>query len=107
MKHRTRPSDRNYIQNFTLHGAEERARRAVNARKTRGLKTDGRGHPTTTDIDYTEAETEFFMAVDAWKNRTGRRFPTLGEILMIARSIGYHQDDDQDDAYRIEASVAA
>lgn len=98
-----RLSDRNYIPTYTLDGAEERARRAVNARKTRSLKTDGRGHPTTAEMDYTLDETEFFMAVDAWKIRMGRRFPTLGEILAIARSIGYRKEEPQE----FEASIAA
>lgn len=103
MQNRSRLLDRNHIPTYTHQGAEERARRAAHARKTRTLQTDGRGHPTTADIDYTEAETEFFKAVDAWKTRTGRRFPTLGEILAIARSIGYYKDDAQ----RFEANVAA
>jgi hypothetical protein len=79
------------VPTYSQSGASDRARRASQARKTQTLKTNGRGHPTTSEMDYSDAETEFFKAVDQWKNQTGRRFPTLAEILRIARSIGYTQ----------------
>jgi hypothetical protein len=80
-----------FTSTYNLPGSEARARRAEHARKTRTLKTDGRGHPTTSEMDYSKAEEQFMMAVDAWKTRTGRRFPTLSEILGIARALGYEQ----------------
>ncbi len=77
---------------FAARDAEGRvaqAKRAVAARTKKPMETDGRGHPATTEIDYTMSEVEFFKAVDDWKMRTGRRYPTLSEILGIARGIGY------------------
>lgn len=41
--------------------------------------------------DYTPAEVEFMMAVDAYKRRRDRRFPTWREVLAVLRSLGYEK----------------
>jgi hypothetical protein len=35
---------------------------------------------------------EFLQAVDEFKRRTDKAFPTWSEILQILRSLGYHKD---------------
>ena len=38
---------------------------------------------------YTEEEEQFIRAVEAYKKRTRRKFPTLSEFLAILKSLGY------------------
>ncbi len=45
--------------------------------------------PTTCERDYTDEEVEFMQALDAYKRRSGRMFPTCSEILEVIRDIGY------------------
>lgn len=50
----------------------------------------GRPHPTTSDtIEYSGDELEFGRALDLYKNRTGRRFPTNAEVLGVLKGLGY------------------
>jgi hypothetical protein len=89
MKVPVEPANVEFTSDFVLPSLSGQAKRGGEARRTRSLPTDGRGHPYTADMEYDDAEVEFFKAVDGWKLRTGRRFPTLAEILRIAQSIGY------------------
>ena len=41
--------------------------------------------------DYTEEEIEFMKAIEAYKAKTGRKFPTWCETLAVARSLGYRK----------------
>lgn len=45
--------------------------------------------PTTCERDYTGEEIEFMQAMDAYKRRSGRMFPTCSEILEVVRELGY------------------
>ncbi|MCA9211283.1 MAG: hypothetical protein KDA55_23145, partial [Planctomycetales bacterium] len=45
--------------------------------------------PTTCERDYSQDEIEFMQAMDAYKRRSGRMFPTCSEILEVIREIGY------------------
>jgi hypothetical protein len=45
--------------------------------------------PTTCERDYTAEEIEFMRAMDEYKRRSGRMFPTCSEILEVLRSLGY------------------
>lgn len=45
--------------------------------------------PTTCERDYTGDEIEFMQAMDAYKRRSGRMFPTCSEILEVIREMGY------------------
>lgn len=47
--------------------------------------------PTTCERDYTQAEVEFMAALDEYKRRNGRMFPTCSEILEVFRSLGYEK----------------
>lgn len=41
--------------------------------------------------EYTPDEIEFMLAVDAYKRRRQRPYPTWTEILEVARSLGYRK----------------
>jgi len=45
--------------------------------------------PTTCERDYTPDEIEFMNAMDEYKRRSGRMFPTCSEILEVVRDLGY------------------
>lgn len=45
--------------------------------------------PTTCERDYTDDEVEFMKAMDDYKRRSGRSFPTWSEVLEVVRSLGY------------------
>jgi hypothetical protein len=45
--------------------------------------------PTTCERDYSDDEIEFMQALDAYKRRSGRMFPTCSEILEVIRDLGY------------------
>jgi hypothetical protein len=47
--------------------------------------------PTTCERDYTEDEVEFMGAMDHYKRRSGRQFPTWSEVLEVVRSLGYRK----------------
>lgn len=45
--------------------------------------------PTTCERDYTVEEVEFMQALDEYKRKSGRMFPTCSEILEVICGIGY------------------
>jgi hypothetical protein len=45
--------------------------------------------PTTCERDYTDCEVEFMNALDEYKRKSGRMFPTCSEVLEVVRSLGY------------------
>lgn len=45
--------------------------------------------PTTCERDYTEQEVEFMNALDDYKRKSGRMFPTCSEVLEVIRALGY------------------
>lgn len=47
--------------------------------------------PTTCERDYGDAEVEFMNAMDNYKRRSGRQFPTWSEVLEVLHSLGYRQ----------------
>ena len=55
-------------------------------------RTSGRRRhvdPTTCERDYQPEELEFMQAVEHYKRRNGRPFPTCSELLEVVRSLGY------------------
>ena len=55
------------------------------ARKERRRRID----PTTFEKQYTKDEVEFMNAMQRFKVQTGKDFPTYGEVLRVACSLGY------------------
>ena len=47
--------------------------------------------PTTCERDYGDAEVEFMGAMDNYKRRSGRQFPTWSEVLEVLHSLGYRK----------------
>src|SRR4051812_13860271 len=45
--------------------------------------------PTTCERDYTDTEVEFMNALDNYKRKSGRMFPTCSEVLEVIHSLGY------------------
>ncbi len=45
--------------------------------------------PTTCERDYTGDEIEFMNALDDYKRKSGRMFPTCSEVLEVVRTLGY------------------
>lgn len=50
--------------------------------------------PTTCERDYSDAEVEFMRALDDYKRRSGRMFPTCSELLEVLRGLGYEKRVD-------------
>src|SRR5262249_57915960 len=69
--------------------ATEQATRAANARHLSGRRRFV--DPTTCEREYTEAEKEFMMAMNDYKRRSGRMFPTWREVLEVLRDLGYEK----------------
>ena len=60
--------------------------------------------PTTFEKQYTDDEMEFMNAMQRFKELSGKTFPTYGDVLKVAVSLGYRRavfefdpltDDDQ------------
>ena len=47
--------------------------------------------PTTCERDYSDPEIEFMNAMDEYKRKNGRMFPTCSEVLEVIRGLGYMQ----------------
>ena len=45
--------------------------------------------PTTCERDYTNEDVEFMQAMDQYKRKSGRMFPTCSEVLEVIRDLGY------------------
>ncbi len=65
----------------------ERRQLQRRAKVTRRRQID----PTTCERDYSPDELEFMNALDEYKRRSGRMFPTCSEILEVLRAIGYEK----------------
>ena len=48
--------------------------------------------PTTCERDYTPSELEFMNAMQAYKQSSGRMFPTWSEVLEVLRELGYRKN---------------
>ncbi|WP_406696835.1 hypothetical protein V5E97_38185 [Singulisphaera sp. Ch08] len=71
------------------HKVSERAARASKARHA--SKRRQRIDPTTCEREYTAAELEFMQAIQAYKQSSGRMFPTWSEILEVLHGLGYEK----------------
>lgn len=47
--------------------------------------------PTTCERDYSGSEVEFMRAMDSYKRKSGRPFPTWSEVLEVLTSLGYRK----------------
>jgi hypothetical protein len=74
--------------------ATEQATRAANARQLSGRRRFV--DPTTCEREYSEAEMEFMLAMNEYKRRSGRMFPTWSEVLEVLRALGYEKVESPD-----------
>jgi tellurite resistance protein len=47
--------------------------------------------PATCERAFSAAETEFMQAMQAYKQSSGRMFPTWSEVLEVLRALGYQK----------------
>jgi hypothetical protein len=47
--------------------------------------------PTTCERDYTPDQVDFMKAMDLYKHRSGRQFPTWSEVLEVIEHLGYRK----------------
>ena len=50
--------------------------------------------PTTCERDYSGDEVAFMRAMDDYKRRSGRQFPTWSEVLEVLKDMGYRKIAD-------------
>jgi hypothetical protein len=63
--------------------------------------------PTTCERDYTDQEVEFMNALDDYKRKSGRMFPTCSEVLEVIQSLGYAKVSPAGDCSAVTTSVAS
>src|SRR5206468_8951775 len=85
----TETEERDQSREWINRRATEQATRAANARQLSGRRRFV--DPTTCEREYTEAEMEFMMAMNEYKRRSGRMFPTWSEVLEVLRDLGYEK----------------
>jgi hypothetical protein len=81
--------------------------RAIIAEEKKRTKTQRRRQidPTTCERDYSGDEVEFMQAMDVYKRKNGRMFPTCSEILEVIRDLGYVRQSTQE-APTVSSSTA-
>jgi hypothetical protein len=71
------------------------SRVAQSIRATTARNQSGRRRlvdPTTCERDYSAAEMEFMQAIQTYKQKSGRMFPTWSEVLEVLRGLGYEKE---------------
>ena len=56
--------------------------------------------PTTCEREYSDQEIEFMHAMDEYKRRSGRMFPTCSEILEVLTKLGYRKVAEAQEMYQ-------
>ena len=74
---------------WTDRRATAQAVRAATARNTSGRRRFV--DPTTCEREYSRAEREFMEAMQTYKHKSGRMFPTWSEVLEVLRDLGYEK----------------
>ena len=85
--------------------ATEQATRAANARQLSGRRRFV--DPTTCEREYSEAEMEFMMAMNEYKRRSGRMFPTWSEVLEVLQGWATRRSRSQRAAIAESGAAAA
>jgi hypothetical protein len=61
--------------------------------------------PTTCERDYSEEQVEFMKAMDLYKRRSGRQFPTWSEVLEVLQNLGYRKVAAPTEIYQQASAV--
>lgn len=69
--------------------ASAQALRAAQARQVSGRRRFV--DPATCEREYSDAEVEFMHAIQDYKQKSGRMFPTWSEVLEVLQSLGYEK----------------
>ena len=56
------------------------------------MKTDIPSH--SQDPEWTSEELEFMLAMQRYKERNHRRYPTWSEVLQVLKSLGYRKTEE-------------
>jgi|GEM_PF-3896044 len=75
----------------TRTGDDRRKTAGAAPRESRKTNRRRQIDPTTCERDYTEQEIEFMQAMDEYKQKSGRMFPTCSEILEVLTTMGYRK----------------
>jgi hypothetical protein len=78
-----RRADENQANETTCAGMPTRLERRKKVNRRRQID------PTTCERDYSDDEVQFMNALDDYKRKSGRMFPTCSEVLEVVRSLGY------------------
>jgi hypothetical protein len=86
------------MQNRRIGGVRSRAGSDIETKTPESRSTDRRKverrkliDPTTCERDYSLDEVEFMKAMDDYKRKSGRMFPTWSEVLEVVRGLGYEK----------------
>ena len=85
---RSNKTERRVAGSEVNHTGEER--RAAPRRKVERRRLID---PTTCERDYSGDEIEFMRAMDDYKRKSGRMFPTWSEVLEVVRGLGYTRQE--------------
>ena len=85
--------------------ASAQALRAAQARHASGRRRFV--DPATCEREYSEAEMEFMQAMQEYKLKSGRMFPTWSEVLEVLQGLGYAKPADLLTAAISDRRVAA
>jgi hypothetical protein len=95
-------------------GGDRRSKKAPSERPEKGSNPRGRAErrekkdrrrridPTTFDKQYTEDEMEFMNAMQRFKEKSGKSFPTYREVLKVLVDLGYRRGVDEPDPGTVE-----
>ena len=86
---------------WTDRRATAQAVRAATARNASGRRRFV--DPTTCEREYSRAEREFMEAMQTYKHKSGRMFPTWSEVLEVLRDLGYEKTIMGDSSQEIVA----
>ncbi len=72
-------------------GAEQRASETRPVERRSKVERRRQIDPTTCERDYTPDQVDFMKAMDLYKRRSGRQFPTWSEVLEVIENLGYRK----------------
>jgi hypothetical protein len=76
--------------------SSEPAPPSVDEKVDRRLKNPGLGfglrNPQTSEVAYDKDELEFIQAIDEYKRKRQRNFPTWREVFHVFKSLGYRKE---------------
>ena len=72
-----------------VEGGEAPAAVATGLERRKKVQRRRQIDPTTCERDYSIEEVEFMNAMDDYKRKSGRMFPTCSEVLEVIRDLGY------------------